>query len=376
VHEESPVIIGVPREIKDNENRVSLVPTGAETLVAAGHRVLVETGAGIGSSFTDAEYSAAGATLIDSAEQVWADADMVMKVKEPIAPEYGYFRPNLVVYTYLHLAPERELTQALLDSEVTAIAYETIEDERGDLPLLRPMSEVAGRMAVQVGARYLERPNGGRGVLLSGVPGVRPGRVTILGGGVVGLAAARMARGLGAHVLLLDIKQDALYRVEEIFDAQVHTEFSNPGNVRQAVAESDLVVGAVLVKGAQAPTIVTRDMLGDMAEGSVIVDVSVDQGGCVETTKVTTHSDPTYVVDGVVHYGVANMPGAVPRTSTLALTSVTLPHALRIAKRGAEEALRSDPLLLPGLNTYKGKLTYEAVGAAQGLDSVDAASLL
>ena len=370
------MIIGVPREIKDNEYRVGLVPSGAEALVQAGHRVLVEKGAGLGSSFPDEEYAAAGAVLIDSAEQVWGDAEMIMKVKEPIAPEYAHFRPGLVLYTYLHLAPERELTKELLAKEVTAIAYETVEDEHGDLPLLRPMSEVAGRMAVQVGAYFLERPAGGRGVLLSGVPGVRPGRVTVLGGGVVGIAAARMARGLGAHVLLLDIKQDRLYRVEEIFDAQVHTEFSNPANVRRAVAESDLVVGAVLVKGAQAPTVVTRDMLGDMAEGSVIVDVSVDQGGCVETTKVTTHSKPTFVVDGVVHYGVANMPGAVPRTSTLALTSATLPHAMRIAALGAEEALRSDRFLLPGLNTYKGVLTYAAVGDAQGLPSQDPASLL
>jgi alanine dehydrogenase len=238
------------------------------------------------------------------------------------------------------------------------------------------MSEVAGRMAVQVGAFYLEQPNGGRGVLLSGVPGVRPGRVTIIGGGVVGLAAARIARGLGAHVLLLDVRQDRLCRVEEIFDAQVHTEFSTAQNVARAVAESDLVVGAVLVKGAQAPTVVTREMLADMAPGSVIVDVSVDQGGCVETTRATTHSDPTYVVDGVVHYGVANMPGAVPRTSTLALTSVTLPHAIRIASLGAREALRSDPYLLKGLNTHRGSLTYEAVGVAQGLPTKDAAALL
>ncbi len=370
------MIIGIPREIKDNEYRVSLVPAGARSLADRGHEVLVETKAGSGSGFHDDEYAAAGARIVASASTVWEQAEMIMKVKEPLPSEHRHLGAGQVLFTYLHLAPMQDLTRALLEAGVTAIAYETIEDRDGNLPILKPMSEVAGRMAVQVGAQYLQKPNGGRGVLLGGVPGVRPGRVTILGAGVVGLSSARIARGLGAHVVVMDVRIDRLAAVEELFDGTVHTEFSNPTNVARAVAESDLVIGAVLVPGAQAPRLVTREMLKSMQPGSVIVDVAVDQGGCVETTHPTTHSEPTYVVDGVIHYGVANMPGAVPRTSTLALTNVTLGHAIRIADVGVREALRSDPGLLRGLNTYKGVLTYQAVAAAQGLQAHDPLSLL
>ena len=370
------MIIGVPKEIKDSESRVSLVPSGARALVQRGHQVLVERSAGAGSGFRDEEYTAAGARVVEAAQEAWEPAEMVMKVKEPLPSEYRYLSAGQVLFTYLHLAPLPELTRALLEAEVTALAYETIEDADGNLPILRPMSEVAGRMAVQVGATLLEKPNGGRGVLLSGVPGVRPGRVTILGAGVVGLSSARIARGFGAHVVVMDVRTDRLAAVEEIFDGVVQTEYSNPSNVARAVAESDLVIGAVLVAGAQAPTLVTREMLRDMQPGSVIVDVAVDQGGCVETTHPTTHSQPTYVVDGVVHYGVANMPGAVPRTSTLALTNVTFPHALRIADMGVRDAMRSDACLLKGLNTFKGALTYGAVGEAQGIPTHDPGAML
>jgi alanine dehydrogenase len=370
------VIVGVPKEIKDSESRVSLVPGGAKTLASRGHQVLVEKGAGLGSGFTDDEYVAAGARIVDSARGVWEQAEMIVKVKEPLPSEYGYLSAGQVLFTYLHLAPLPELTKALLDAEVTAIAYETIEDPSGNLPILRPMSEVAGRMSVQVGASLLEKPSGGRGVLLGGVPGVRPARVTILGAGVVGMSAARIARGFGAHVVLMDVRVDRLVTVEEVFDGQVQTEYSNPTNVARACAESDLLIGGVLVPGAQAPRLVTREMVKSMQPGSVIVDVAVDQGGCVETTRTTTHSDPTYLVDGVVHYGVANMPGAVPRTSTLALTNVTIPHAIRIADLGVREALKSDVGLLKGLNTYKGALTYEAVAEAQGLRAHDPAAMI
>ncbi len=370
------MIVGVPKEIKDSESRISMVPGGVKALTARGHQVLVEKGAGAGSGFTDDEFGSAGAKLVDSARGVWEQAEMIVKVKEPLASEYGYLSAGQILFTYLHLAPIPELTRALLEAEVTAIAYETIEDADGNLPILRPMSEVAGRMSVQIGAALLEKPNGGRGVLLGGVPGVRPGRVTILGAGVVGLSAARIARGFGAHVVMMDVRVDRLVGVEEIFDGVVQTEYSNPTNVARAVAESDLLIGGVLVPGAQAPRLVTRDMVRAMQPGSVIVDVAVDQGGCVETTRVTTHSDPTYVVDGVVHYGVANMPGAVPRTSTLALTNVTIAHALRIADMGARDAMKSDPCLLKGLNTFKGVVTYNAVAEAQGHAFHEPANLL
>jgi len=370
------VIIGIPKEIKDSECRVSLVPAGARSLVERGHQVLVERGAGGGSGFSDDEYVAAGARIVDSAAATWEQAEMIVKVKEPLSSEYKYLSAGQILFTYLHLAPLPELTRALLEAEVTAIAYETIEDREGNLPILRPMSEVAGRMSVQVGAKYLEKHNGGLGILLSGVPGVPPGRVTILGAGVVGMSAARIARGFGARVLVMDVRMDRLVAVEEVFDGRVETEHSNPTNVARATAESDLVIGGVLVPGAQAPRLVTREMVKHMRPGSVIVDVAVDQGGCVETTHATTHSAPTYLVDGVVHYGVANMPGAVPRTSTLALTNVTIAHALRIADMGVRDALKADAGLLRGLNTYKGALTYAAVGEAQGLRSMDPAALL
>ena len=370
------MIIGIPREVKDSESRVSLVPAGARSLVERGHQVLVQASAGLGSGFTDAEYEAAGARIVPTAAAAWADADMVIKVKEPIQQEYQYLSSGQVLFTFLHLAPLPALTQALLRAEVTAIAYETIEDPNGALPILRPMSEVAGRMSVQVGATYLEKHHGGRGVLLSGVPGVRPARVTVIGAGVVGFSATRIARGFGAHVVVMDVRPERLVDVENLFEGVVHTEISNPYNVAAALAESDLVIGAVLVTGAAAPKVIRREMLGRMKPGSVLVDVAVDQGGCADTTEPTTHSKPTYVVDGVTHYCVTNMPGAVPRTSTLALTNVTYPYAQRIAEMGVREALKSDPSLLKGLNTYKGVLTYEAVGAAQRIEAKDAAKLI
>lgn len=355
---------------------MSLVPGGARALAQHGHSVLVEQGAGLGSGFTDDEYAAAGAKLVPAAAEVWERSEMIMKVKEPLPSEYKYLTGGQVLFTYLHLAPVPELTKALLAAGVTGVAYETIEDRHGNLPILRPMSEVAGRLAVQVGATCLQRNNGGRGVLLSGVPGVRPGRVTVIGAGVVGLSSARIARGMGAEVTVLDVNMDRLVEVENLFDGSVQTQFSNPTNVAHALSESDLVIGAVLVVGAAAPKLITRDMLKGMPTSSVIVDVAVDQGGCAETTRPTTHSDPTYVVDGVIHYCVANMPAAVPRTSTLALTNVTFPHALRMADMGVRDALKADPGLLKGLNTYKGALTYAAVGESQGLAHKDPASLL
>jgi alanine dehydrogenase len=370
------VIVGVPSEVKDNEYRVALVPAGARSFVEHGHQVFLQAGAGMGSGFTDEEYAAAGARIAADARSVWGEADLVLKVKEPVPSEFALLGRGQVLFTFLHLAPLPDLTRALLDSEVTAIAYETIEDRDGALPILRPMSEVAGRMAVHVGASLLEKPHGGRGVLLSGVPGVRPARVTVIGAGVVGLSATRIARGFGAHVVVMDLRPDRLIEVENLFDGVVHTEMSNPYNVAAAAAESDLIVGAVLVTGAQAPRIVTREMVRTMRPGSVIVDVAIDQGGCVETARPTTHSQPTYLVDDVVHYCVSNMPGAVARTSTLALTNVTLPYALRIADHGVRDALRADQGLLKGLNTFKGALTYAAVAEAQGLESLDPYELL
>lgn len=370
------MIVGVPREIKDNESRVALVPAGAGTLVDDGHRVLVQAGAGAATGFPDEDYSRAGAEVVPAAEDVWSQADLVAKVKEPLATEFSLMTSGQVLFTFLHLAPLPELTQALLDAEVTAIAYETIEDAHGHLPVLRPMSEVAGRLAVQVGATQLEKPHGGRGVLLSGVPGVRPARVTVIGAGVVGLSATRIARGFGAQVVVMDVNPERLIEVENLFGGVVQTQMSTAHDVAAAVAESDLVVGAVLVPGAQAPRVVTREMLADMREGSVIVDVAVDQGGCTETTRPTTHSDPTYVVDGVVHYCVANMPGAVPRTSTLALTSVTLPLLRALVNQGPRDALAADASLRRGLNTYKGVVTHEGVAAAQGRESRDPSQLL
>jgi alanine dehydrogenase len=370
------MIVGVPREVKDNEYRVGLVPAGVKALEIAGHTVLVESSAGEGSGISDAEFTVAGAQIVDTAEEVWSRAEMVVKVKEPIASEYNHLREGLILFTYLHLAPAIELTRALLDRGVTGIAYETITDDQGHLPLLTPMSEVAGRMAIQVGATYLEKINGGRGVLLGGVPGVMPARVTIIGGGVVGTNATKMAVGLGAAVHIIDRDLERLRYLDDIFGSRVRTLASNPYTIGESVAASDLVVGAVLVPGAAAPRLVTREMLRAMPRGAVIVDVAVDQGGCIETTRPTTHSEPTYYVDNVLHYGVTNMPGAVPRTSTFALTNVTLPFALRLARRGAVDAIQTDSHLKSGVNTFKGKVVYQAVAENQGIEYTPIEQLL
>jgi alanine dehydrogenase len=362
------VIVGLPKEIKDNEYRVGLTPAGARALTDAGHKVIVERGAGEGSGFEDALYERAGAEIIPSADDVWADAEMIVKVKEPIASEYPRMKEGLLLFTYLHLAPDPKQTEALLKSKVTGIAYETITDRRGTLPLLTPMSEVAGRMAVQVGAQYLEKMNGGRGVLLGGVPGVPAASIVIIGGGVVGTNAAKIAVGMGAHVTIIDRDLDRLRELDDIFLSKISTLASSAYSIHGAVSSADLIIGAVLVAGAAAPKLVTRSMLKDVPNGAVIVDVAVDQGGCIETTRPTTHSNPTYYEEGVLHYCVANMPGAVPRTSTFALTNATLPYALRLANRGFLNAIASDPGLKEGVNTYAGKLTYEAVATAQGLE--------
>ncbi len=357
--------VGIPKEIKDNEYRVGMIPAGVRALSDEGHEVFVEAGAGSGSGIDDAEYVAAGATILPTADEVWQTADMIVKVKEPVGPEYERMRPGQILYTYLHLAPEPHLTDVLLAKKVTGIAYETVTDAHGHLPLLMPMSEVAGRLAIQVGAYFLQRPNGGRGVLLGGVPSVPPADVVIIGGGVVGINAAKMALGLGAHVTILETNLDRMRYLDDIFGGRVTTIASNRHNVEILTGRADILVGGVLVPGHSAPKIVTRDMLAGMKNGSVIVDVAVDQGGCVETTHPTTHSDPTFVVDGVIHYCVANMPGAVPRTSTFALNNATIPYALAIANHGLD-ALRRDPHLRDGLNTHDGKLTCKAVADSQG----------
>lgn len=359
------MIIGLPKEVKDNENRVGLIPGAVRTLTRRGHRVLVETGAGIGSAIDDDEYVAAGAEIVPDAATAWS-AEMVVKVKEPIPSEYGYLRDDLILFTYLHLAADRPLTETLLAKGVTAIAYETVT-ERGRLPLLTPMSEVAGRMASQVGAYYLEKHMGGRGILMGGVPGVSPADVVILGGGIVGTNAAKIALGMGANVTVLDINHDRLQYLDDVFHGRLQTRTSNEYNIEQAVFNADLVIGAVLIPGGRAPWLVTRNMLAEMRNGCVIVDVAVDQGGCIETTRPTTHSDPTYVIDGVIHYCVANMPGAVPRTSTIALNNQTLPYTLRLADHGID-AVRASDALMAGLNTYGGSLTYKAVADAFELD--------
>ncbi|MGD6960690.1 alanine dehydrogenase [Fictibacillus phosphorivorans] len=365
------MIIGVPAEIKNNENRVAITPSGVITLTAAGHKVLVENNAGVGSGFTNEDYAAAGAEIVAEAQDAWA-AEMVMKVKEPLASEYKYFRSDLILFTYLHLAAEPALAKALTDSGVTAIAYETVEFNR-TLPLLTPMSEVAGRMSAQIGAQFLEKPKGGKGILLAGVPGVRRGKVTIIGGGVVGTNAAKVAIGLGADVTIIDLSPDRLRQLDDIFGNSIQTLMSNPLNIAQAVAESDLVIGAVLIPGAKAPKLVTEEMIKSMTPGSVIVDVAIDQGGIFETVdRITTHDNPTYDKHGVVHYAVANMPGAVPRTSTIALTNVTVPYALQIANKGAQAAIAQNPSLKAGLNTAGGFVTYEAVATDLGYDYVSA----
>jgi alanine dehydrogenase len=359
------MIIGVPKEVKDHESRVGVTPAGVHALVEAGHKVLVEHDAGALSSFPDDEYQACGAEIVGEAYHVWANADMVVKVKEPTPSEFYHFRPGLTLFTYLHLAPLRELTDALLAKKVTGIAYETVRDKAGTLPLLTPMSEVAGRLSVQIGAAYLEKEHGGRGVLLGGVPGVPPGNVCIIGGGIVGTNAAKIALGMGAKVTLVDLNLNRLRELDDIFSGQLHTLYSNAYNVAHAVAEADLVIGGVLIPGAAAPKIVTASMVSKMKKGAVIVDVAIDQGGCIQTARPTTHSDPSYVVDGVVHYCVTNMPAAVPNTSTLALTNATFPYVMKLARLGAQTAIAEDAGIAEGVNTYNGFLTYKAVANAQ-----------
>jgi alanine dehydrogenase len=363
--------IGVPKEIKNNENRVAMTPAGVMHLVKEGHQVVIEKGAGLGSAFTDDDYLGAGAELAVSASDAWA-ADMVMKVKEPLPREYSYFREGLILFTYLHLAPEPELTKALLDKKVIGIAYETVQLTNGSLPLLSPMSEVAGRMAPQIGAQFLEKVNGGKGILLAGVPGVAKGRVTIIGGGVAGTNAAKIAAGLGAKVTILDVNPERLQQLDDLFGAHAEVLMSNPYTIAGAVRDADLVIGAVLIAGAKAPTLVSEEMVKTMSPGSVIVDIAIDQGGIFETTdKITTHDNPTYIKHGVVHYAVANMPGAVPRTSTMALTNVTVPYAVQIANKGYKQACLENAALRKGINTLNGFVTHRAVAKALNLDFHD-----
>ena len=361
------MIIGVPKEIKTLEDRVAITPAGVAALARAGHAVMVETGAGLGSGIADDAYVKAGATMSGSNVEIFRSAEMIMKVKEPLPPEYPLFREGQIVFTYFHLAPAPELTKAMLEARIIGIAYETIQLDDASLPLLMPMSEVAGRMSIQVGEYSLQRERGGRGVLLGGVPGVEPGNIVIIGGGVVGTNAAKVAVGTGAVVSILDLDLNRLRYLDDIFSGRVKTVMSNRHNIERLIVDADLVVGAVLVVGAKAPKLITREMLSLMQEGSVIVDVAVDQGGCAETTHATYHDDPTYVVDGVVHYCVANMPGAVARTSTFALTNATLPYALKLANYGHEKALRQDPALMKGLNVYRGSLVCRPVAEAQGI---------
>ncbi len=357
------MIIGVPKEVKDHEARVGLLPSGAKALVEAGHKVLAQTGAGLGSSLPDEDYREAGAEIVPTAEALWSASDLVVKVKEPQPSEYSFLRPGLTLFTYLHLAPLPDLTDALLKAKVNAVAYETIREQDNSLPLLTPMSEVAGRMAVQVGAQYLEAPNGGRGILLGGVPGVAPANVVILGGGVVGHNAAKMAVGLGAHVIIIERNLNRLRELDDIYSSQVVTLASNIYTIRESLRHADLVIGAVLIPGASAPRLVRRDMLPLMKKGAVMVDVAIDQGGCFETSHATTHTDPIYFVDGVLHYCVSNMPAAVPHTSTFALNNATFPYLLDLANRGIKGASTA---LREGVNTYEGHIVYQAVAESQG----------
>src|SRR5580698_4734244 len=360
------MIVGVPKEVKDHEARVGLLPSGAAALVEAGHRVLVQSTAGLGSSLTDQEYHEAGAEIVPSAAEVWAGSDLVVKVKEPQPSEYPLLRPGLILFTYLHLAPLPELTGKLLEAQVNAVAYETIREGEHSLPLLTPMSEVAGRMAVQVGAQYLEAPLGGRGILLGGVPGVAPASVTILGGGVVGHQAAKVAVGLGAHVTIIDRNLDRLRELDDIYSSQVVTLASNTHTIRESVRQADLVIGAALIPGASAPRLVRREMIAAMRKGSVMVDVAIDQGGCFETSRPTTHTDPVYAVDGVIHYCVSNMPAAVPHTSTFALNNATFPYLLDLANRGLKGACQHSNAIREGVNTFEGHIVYAAVAESQG----------
>ncbi|TRZ46485.1 alanine dehydrogenase [Robertkochia solimangrovi] len=363
------MIIGIPKEIKNNENRVGMIPAGVYELAKRGHRVLVQSGAGIGSGFSDQDYEDVGAEIIGSLAGVYEKSEMIVKVKEPIQAEYPLVRKDQVLFTYFHFASSEKLTRAMMGSKSVCIAYETVEDTDGSLPLLTPMSEVAGRMAVQQGAKYLEKPIKGRGVLLGGVPGVPPGKVLVLGAGTVGIQAAKMAAGLGAHVTILDINMKRLRYVNDIMPSHVVTEFSSEYNIRKHIQNHDLIVGGVLIPGAKAPSLITRDMLKLMRPGTVIVDVAVDQGGCVETTRATTHEDPTYIIDDVVHYCVANMPGAVPYTSTVALTNVTLPYVLKLADLGWEKACAADKSLAKGLNIIKGEIVYQGITEAFGWET-------
>jgi alanine dehydrogenase len=370
------VIIGVPKEIKNNEFRVAMTPAGVREFVAHGHEVLVEKSAGVGSSFEDGEYAGAGATIVETPAEVFERADMIVKVKEPQPAEIAMLREGQILYTYLHLAPDYEQTVGLQGSGAVAFAYETVELPNGTLPLLAPMSEVAGRMATQVGAEYLLKPMGGRGMLMGGVPGVLPANVVVLGAGVVGLNAAYVAVGMGAHTTVLDVNLDRLRYIDDLWGNRIRTVYSLRQNIEEAVYQADLVIGAVLLAGARAPWLVTKDMLPKMKRGSVVVDVSVDQGGCIESTHPTTHADPTYVVDGVLHYGVANMPGAVPNTSTLALTNATLRYGLAIAEKGWKQAVLDDAALAKGVNVLDGKITYRPVAEAHGLEYTELSSLL
>ena len=370
------MIVGVPKEIKDNEYRVALPPGGVEALSLAGHRVLVQAGAGQGSGFRDEEFERSGAQVLGSAAEVWNGAEMIMKVKEPQASEFEYLRPDLLLFTYLHLAAEQTLTQELMRRKVAGVAYETVELENGGLPLLTPMSEVAGRMSVQKAALYLEKVEGGRGKLMGGVPGVRPADVVVLGGGVVGTNAAQIALGMGAHVTIIDKDLERLRYLSQVLHGNLTTLASNPRNIADSVRVADVVIGGVLIHGARAPQLVTREMISNMNPGSVVVDVSIDQGGCLETSRPTTHSDPIYVVDGVVHYMVTNMPGGVPRTSTYALSNATLPYALKLAEHGLKQAVRQDPALARGVNTYGGEVTYPAVAEAFALQPAELEKIL
>ena len=361
------MIIGVPKEIKNNENRVALTPAGAQELVKRGHDVYIQSTAGEGSGFMDGDYEEAGANILPSIEATYEKAEMIMKVKEPIEPEYKLIRKDQLVFTYFHFASYEPLTHAMVESKSVCLAYETVERQDGSLPLLIPMSEVAGRMAVQEGAKYLEKPLQGRGILLGGVPGVRPAKVMILGGGIVGTNAAKMAAGMGADVTIMDVNLARLRYLDDVMPANVNTFMSNEYNIREMLPTHDLIIGAVLIHGAKAPNLITRDMLKDMQEGTVLVDVAVDQGGCIETCKPTTHQDPTYVIDGILHYCVANMPGAVPYTSTLALTNATLPYAIQLANKGWKQAAVENEELKFGLNVINGDIVYEAVAEAFGL---------
>ncbi len=370
------MIVGVPKEIKTNENRVALVPAGAESLAGDGHAVLVEQGAGLGSGFADAAYESAGATIVPRADAVWAKGEMILKVKEPVESEWPCLRKGQVIFTYFHFAASEPLTRAVIKSGAIAIAYETVQLASGELPLLTPMSEVAGRMAVQEGAKYLEKVFGGSGILLGGVPGVLPAEVLIIGGGVVGTNAAKMAAGLGAHVTLLDISLDRLRYLSDVLPPNVDLLYSNRHNILDQLRKADLVIGAVLLPGAKAPNLVKRADLKLMKPGSVIVDVAVDQGGCIETIKPTTHENPTYIVDGIIHYAVANMPGGLPRTSTLALTNATFPYAKRLGRLGWKRACKEEPALFLGLNVIEGKVVYPGVAEAFGLPLVDPRALV